>query len=193
MRPLRHPKPIRVGKVLTVALCMVTVMALVAACGGSSDDGASDAPTAVPSSTIATSPTTAPTAPQTAATVEPTVDHATMSEYPSEYPAAQSTSTTSATASTAPATATTSDSKQAEVQILDFRFEPAVLEIDAGTTVTFTNKGVDHTATAKDDPSIFDSGILHTGESFTVTFDTPGMIDYWCLLHPNMLGMIMVH
>ncbi|MCO5176435.1 MAG: cupredoxin domain-containing protein [Thermomicrobiales bacterium] len=163
-------------------------MAFVAACGGGSDDKTSDAPTAVPTVAAAASPTEAPTATQAAATVEPTMEHATMSEYPVE----QATSATSAATVTAPTTTAAPDSKQVEVQILDFKFEPAVLEVEAGTTVTFINKGVDHTATAKDDPSIFDSGILHTGDSFSVTFDTPGMIDYWCLLHPNMLGMIMV-
>lgn len=78
------------------------------------------------------------------------------------------------------------------VQILDFAFDPPLLEIEPNTTVTFINQGVDHTATSIGEPRLFDSGIMKTGDRFTFTFDAPGTFDYWCLLHPNMLGTIVV-
>jgi plastocyanin len=98
-----------------------------------------------------------------------------------------------ATAPTLAAQSTATPAEHVEVHIVDFGFDPPMVSIAPGTTVTFINDGVDHTATSKSGaPVSFDSGILHTGQSFSFTFDTPGNYDYWCLLHPNMVGMIMV-
>ena len=38
----------------------------------------------------------------------------------------------------------------------------------------------------------FDSGILAPGKTFTHTFGTPGTIQYYCTVHPTMLGEVMV-
>lgn len=188
MLSVTHPKPARIGKILTIAICTLTAMAFVVACGGSSSDSASGGP-AIASPTTTVSPATSPTVRQAAATADATAhEHSTATARSAD----RATSTTEPTPTISPVPAATEEAKQAEVRILDFRFEPPLLEIAAGTTVTFVNMGVDHTATAKQDASIFDSGILHNGESFTVTFDTPGTIDYWCLLHPNMVATIVV-
>jgi len=77
------------------------------------------------------------------------------------------------------------------VEIRDFAFHPAEIEIAAGTTVTWTNNDtVAHTATATD--GTFDSGILDPGASFKYTFDKPGTYDFACLIHPKMKGTITV-
>jgi plastocyanin len=79
----------------------------------------------------------------------------------------------------------------AAVSIVDFAFQPASLEVAAGTTVTWTNNGqARHTATADD--GTFDSGRLRPGESFSFTFNTPGTFAYHCDVHPDMTGTIVV-
>jgi plastocyanin len=82
-------------------------------------------------------------------------------------------------------------SGQGEVRIIDFEYEPSVLEVTTGTVVTWTNEdGAPHTATAEDDS--FDTGRLDKGESGEITFDTPGTYDYICTYHPYMEGRIEV-
>lgn len=77
------------------------------------------------------------------------------------------------------------------VRIADFTFSPATLEVEAGTTVTFTNEdGFAHTATAKD--KSFDSGNLEKDAAFEHTFDTPGTYEYLCAIHNSMTGSVVV-
>ena len=77
------------------------------------------------------------------------------------------------------------------VAIADFNYEPAELEVAAGTTVTFTNEdGFAHTVTAKD--KTFDSGNLDEGATFEHTFDEPGTFAYLCAIHNSMTGTVTV-
>ena len=77
------------------------------------------------------------------------------------------------------------------VAIADFAFSPATLTITAGDTVTWTNEDpVVHTATST--TGAFDSGDLAQGESFSLTFTTPGTYAYLCTPHPSMTGQIVV-
>ena len=77
------------------------------------------------------------------------------------------------------------------VTISDFAFSPATVTITAGDTVTWTNADpVVHTATST--TGAFDSGDIAQGESFSVTFTTPGTYDYFCTPHPTMTGQIVV-
>ncbi|MBA3413830.1 MAG: cupredoxin domain-containing protein [Chloroflexia bacterium] len=79
----------------------------------------------------------------------------------------------------------------AEVAIVDFAFEPTRLEVAAGTTVTWTNRGAaPHTATADD--GTFDTGQLDAGSTASVAFDTAGTYAYACLFHPEMTGVVVV-
>jgi plastocyanin len=79
----------------------------------------------------------------------------------------------------------------AAVTIVDFAFQPASLEVPAGTTVTWTNSGAaTHTVTA--DNGAFDSGRLASGANFSQTFDTAGTFTYHCEIHPQMTGTIVV-
>jgi plastocyanin len=79
----------------------------------------------------------------------------------------------------------------AAVIIVDFAFQPASLEVPAGTTVTWTNSGAaTHTVTA--DNGAFDSGRLASGATFSQTFDTAGTFAYHCEIHPQMTGTIVV-
>src|ERR1044071_9876011 len=77
------------------------------------------------------------------------------------------------------------------VEIHDMRFEPAVLTIAAGTTVTWLNEdGSPHTVT--DQGRVFRSAALDTKDRFSYTFATPGEFTYYCTLHPMMVGKIVV-
>jgi len=88
---------------------------------------------------------------------------------------------------------TSGDAGAAEsaVDIKDFAFSPADLEVSVGTTVTWTNDdSATHTVTADD--GSFDSGDLANGATFSQTFDTAGTFTYHCAKHPNMTATITV-
>ena len=77
------------------------------------------------------------------------------------------------------------------VSIVDFAFQPASIEVPAGSTVTWTNTGAaPHTVTADD--GAFDSGQLKPGATFSQTFTTPGTYTYHCEIHPQMTGTVVV-
>ncbi len=70
-------------------------------------------------------------------------------------------------------------------------YNPNPVEVKVGETVTWTNDdSVIHTATSID--GTFDSGIMRNGQSFSYTFDTAGEYPYYCTLHPNMVGTVVV-
>ncbi len=104
-------------------------------------------------------------------------------------------SETTAAATTAAATTTTTVPKasgEAEVVAVDFSFSPAKIEVTPGTKVTWTNNdSVTHQIVSKGDPFEGD-GTIETGQSYTVTFDTPGTYDYFCGIHNSMTGSIVV-
>jgi len=39
---------------------------------------------------------------------------------------------------------------------------------------------------------IFDSSIIDAGNSYTHTFDSAGTFDYYCIVHPWMIGSVIV-
>jgi plastocyanin len=76
-------------------------------------------------------------------------------------------------------------------------YDPSPANVAVGTTVTFVNDDATlHTAvsgTADSGPSgVFDSGYLAKGKSFQHTFDKAGTFDYYCTLHPFMVGQVVV-
>lgn len=77
------------------------------------------------------------------------------------------------------------------VKMVNNSFQPAKLEVAAGTTVTWINEdAAPHTATAND--RSWDSGIFNRGESWSHTFETAGTYGYVCLVHPGMTGVVEV-
>ena len=91
----------------------------------------------------------------------------------------------------APAASPAASPTVAAVAIRDFAFEPALIEVATGTTVTWTNLGAaPHTATAPD--GAFDTGLLEAGAAASATFDTPGTHAYACQFHPEMTGTVVV-
>lgn len=76
-----------------------------------------------------------------------------------------------------------------KVDISGMVFSPAVLTVEVGDTVTFTNQdGMPHTGTAID--KSFDTGILNKGQSGTVKVSNAGNFSYICSVHPSMKGTI---
>jgi plastocyanin len=80
----------------------------------------------------------------------------------------------------------------------DKAYVPNPAEVKVGESVTWTNDDSQiHTATsgavgAEDSGSVFDSGILSPKATFDFTFDTAGEYDYYCTLHPQMFGKVVV-
>ena len=78
-----------------------------------------------------------------------------------------------------------------EVFIDGLAFNPAVLNVPAGTIVVwYNNDSVTHTVTARD--NLFDSGNLSPGDTFRYDFDQSGALEYYCRIHPSMVGIITV-
>jgi plastocyanin len=76
------------------------------------------------------------------------------------------------------------------VDIDNFKFHPAKLEVARGAKVVFSNSsGTAHTAT---DRGAFDSGRIKPGRSFAVRFERKGTFRYRCEIHPFMRGTIVV-
>ncbi|MBW3633897.1 MAG: cupredoxin family copper-binding protein [Chloroflexi bacterium] len=97
-----------------------------------------------------------------------------------------------AASSGTPTSANDATANATTVDIKDFAYNPATVEIPVGGTVTWTNSdAAPHTATAQDRQAL-QSGTLDQGDSFSQTFDTPGTIDYFCEFHANMKGTIVV-
>ena len=93
---------------------------------------------------------------------------------------------------------TTSQAADHHVTIFDFYFEPAVLTVQEGDTVTWTSEGsFPHTTTSGTSgipDGIWDSGFLFSGDSFTVVFGEAGDFPYYCIPHYSfgMDGTIIV-
>ncbi len=75
--------------------------------------------------------------------------------------------------------------KGAAMQSTNKSFYPQHIQAKAGDTVQWTNNDTSiHTVTGE----IFDSGMLMAGDQFEYTFESPGVYDYYCVLHPWMKG-----
>jgi plastocyanin len=75
--------------------------------------------------------------------------------------------------------------------VQDFLFSPGRLEVAAGTTVVWINRGqVMHSVTAQDQS--FDSGPFGSGERRAITFSRAGTFPFRCTPHPFMTGTIVV-
>lgn len=76
-------------------------------------------------------------------------------------------------------------------------YQPANIQVDWGTTVTWTNQDstihsvvLPHIVTSERD--IRESGPLGQGQSFNYTFLARGTFHYYCLEHPYMIGTLTV-
>ncbi|MFB3766276.1 MAG: cupredoxin family copper-binding protein [Methanotrichaceae archaeon] len=80
---------------------------------------------------------------------------------------------------------------QNTVTISGYSFQPLILTISPGTTVTWINQdSVNHTVTS--DTNAFDSGQIAPGGSYSHRFTSLGTFVYHCRNHPTMQGSIVV-
>lgn len=83
-----------------------------------------------------------------------------------------------------------------DIDIIDFSFSPADVNIQVGDTVRWTNRNaVTHTSTsgAQGIPDgMWNSGSLGLNESFSFVFETPGSFPYYCIPHNFMTGTVNV-
>lgn len=88
--------------------------------------------------------------------------------------------------------------------LTDTAFSPNPIEINRGQTVLWINEDSGfHTVTSGEvnDPNsgiLFDSGLTgptmlsSKGKTFSYQFDAPGEFQYYCVLHPGMIGLVTV-
>ncbi|MFQ5665610.1 MAG: plastocyanin/azurin family copper-binding protein [Candidatus Binatia bacterium] len=73
------------------------------------------------------------------------------------------------------------------------KFVPHVVAIVKGSTVKFLNSDpVFHNVYSSSATKRFDLGMFAQGESRNVTFDTPGVVELRCAVHPKMQGFVLV-
>ncbi len=74
---------------------------------------------------------------------------------------------------------------------------PSQVTINAGETVTWSNDDTAaHTVTSGTPPvadGTFDSSLFMAGTTFEHTFDEAGTYDYFCMVHPWMIGTVQVN
>ena len=81
--------------------------------------------------------------------------------------------------------------QEVKIDIKEFMFGPKDLSVAVGTKVTWVNDDqIPHTVA--ETHKAFRSAALDTDDRFSWVFDTPGEYAYFCTLHPQMIGKIMV-
>ena len=83
------------------------------------------------------------------------------------------------------------------VSTRNYTYQPAVINVVWGTTVTWTNRDsaihsvvLPHIIDSETD--IRESGPLDQGSSFSYTFQARGTFQYYCAEHPYMVGVVIV-
>ncbi|MDH3395522.1 MAG: cupredoxin family copper-binding protein [Nitrosopumilus sp.] len=75
-------------------------------------------------------------------------------------------------------------------------YSPEKITVSAGDSITWINKDSDfHSVTSGKPGAVddkFDSELFPSGESWTFTFTNPEEYDYFCTIHPWMVGKITV-
>jgi plastocyanin len=79
----------------------------------------------------------------------------------------------------------------AQIAIDNFTFAPQLLQVKAGTTVTWVNRDdIPHSILC---PSLnMHSHAMDTNDSFSYTFTKAGVFNYICGIHPHMHGQVVV-
>lgn len=81
--------------------------------------------------------------------------------------------------------------QEMKVDIKEFMYGPKDMTVPVGTKVTWVNDDeIPHTVA--ETHKVFRSGALDTGDSYSWVFNTPGEYEYFCALHPQMIGKIVV-
>ena len=82
-------------------------------------------------------------------------------------------------------------STRVSVTIENYAFQPDPVAIAVGTTVIWTNRDeVSHTVVSND--GLFSSPELEANQRFEFSFKKAGTFAYFCSLHPEMKGKVIV-
>ena len=153
---------------------LIAYLGLLAACGQAAQQPAA---TSLPPTNEATAPASPPS--QSPASPAPA----------SSPPAPRPTASPATSPSPSPVAKVAAPG---EVIINDLVFQPQELAVGIGETVTWVNRDKPPHTTASKSTKEWESPILETGGQFKYTFNKPGTYDYWCTIHPDMLGTITV-
>jgi plastocyanin len=82
----------------------------------------------------------------------------------------------------------------ATISVSGFAFQPEVVRILAGDSVTWRvgDDPEQHTVTPLRAGAFRDSGALFSGQTYRLTFPRPGTFPYFCRFHPFMEGSVVV-
>jgi plastocyanin len=109
----------------------------------------------------------------------------------SRYVPAMRANTTVASGNGGGGNVVTMSGDTARINMAAIAYEPARIEVKAGTVVVFTNNApLQHTVTADDNS--FDSGLIDAGKRWSRRFDSAGSYPFHCTPHPFMKGVIVV-
>jgi plastocyanin len=88
---------------------------------------------------------------------------------------------------------TATPSSVPRVAVIDNGYAPAQFTIRAGTTVLWANQGGDgHDVTGRGPDGAWRSGPMAPGERYQRAFWIAGTYDYFCSVHPEMRGQLVV-
>jgi plastocyanin len=205
------------------AFLSLSVVSLLAGCGGSSDSGGTTNPPPATVSTVSLSKTSATLRPTESTSITATPRDAsgnaltgrtvTWSISPSSVASiapngaavtvtatanglAQVTATVEGVQATASITVTNSFPASGQVTVGANGanvFDPAQVDIATGGSVTFTWAGALHNVTWQSPPASVPNSGDRSSGSFDVTFTQAGTYNYQCTLHPGMNGAVTVH
>ena len=92
-----------------------------------------------------------------------------------------------------PASSAPTNGTPVQMAQLDRRFSPDLVVIPAGSSVSFPNMDpIFHNVFSLSKTKTFDLGSYDKGQSRSVVFPKPGIVEVYCHLHPNMAGSIVV-
>jgi len=77
-------------------------------------------------------------------------------------------------------------------------YVPTSVSINTGDTISWSNDDTAAHTVSSGTPAggpdgVFDSSLFMAGATFDVTFDNPGSYDYFCMVHPWMVGTVQVN
>ncbi len=80
---------------------------------------------------------------------------------------------------------------ESRIAIDNFTFNPGTVTVPAGTKIEWENNDdIPHSIVATN--GTFHSAALDTEDKFSFTFSQAGAFEYFCGLHPHMVGKIVV-
>ena len=82
--------------------------------------------------------------------------------------------------------------KQNKIEIKDFAFNPQTLTVKSGEKIIWVNRDEEPHTVVSVEKQFKKSTALDTDQEFTITAGAPGTYTYFCSVHPQMTGTIVV-